>query len=319
MIPRKLSKRFFDNWTSLGSPDIGSSFIKSALVDDSYQLHEAQTNPTDITKLNQIVADLVNEHRPEQIGIAAGLAYSREKMLYYFDGDKRVDLLDASQAHLYIDSEAAALALNLSLSTRFIQPPVKDPNKNLNQALVYLGNGFQFVPCTNTDRGCLPGFALGSLMPAAGKVLSGELRNRIAKVADVPESELRMTHLLSSRGLRYIHEAVTGRTETAHDIIDGENQETFLEYSKILGRALQTMVTGSSVWGGLVLGGNFASAISNSLNDEAITETFNDVGRIFQHALASIPISVIEDRYATNKAIAYGIRNNIETSVYAFE
>jgi glucokinase len=299
--------------------DIGSSFIKSALVDDAYQVHEAQTNPTDFTKLNQIVAGLVHEHRPDEIGIAAGLPYSHEKMLYQFDGDKRVDLLDASQAFLYIDSEAAGLALNLGLNTRFIQPPTSDVNKNSNQALVYLGTGFQFVPCTHTDSKYLPGFALGSLMPASGKVLSGELRNIVAKIADVPESQLRMSHLLSSRGLRFIHQAITGRTETAYDIIDGENQETFLEYSKILGRALQTMVTGSPVWGGLVLGGTFASVISGKLDDEAIMETFNDVGRTFQSALASIPISVIEDRYATNKAIAFGIRNSIETSVYAFE
>ena len=34
-------------------------------------------------------------------------------------------------------------------------------------------------------------------------------------------------------------------------------------------------------------------------------------------AMESIPISIIEDRYATNKAIAYGIANSIETTVYA--
>lgn len=82
---------------------------------------------------------------------------------------------------------------------------------------------------------------------------------------------------------------------------------------------MQTMVTGNSVWGGLVLGGTFAIVISSKLNDEANIETFNDVGRIFQPTSASVPISVIEDKYATNKAVAFGIRNNIETSVWAFE
>jgi glucokinase len=298
--------------------DIGSTQTKIALVDHDYELSNSKTIQTDYATLNQLVVDLVELHEPEEIGIATGLAYSTDHMLYWVESNKRVNLYDASNAYLYNDAEAAALGLNLTLSKKIIQAADgTDNSRQIDQALVYLGTGFQFVPSVFTNGRLLPKYTLGCLMHAAGNVVHGNKRMLLAKHLNVAEYELRMSHLLSSRGLSAIHRMISGRNETPYEIIENGYPDTFLEYSIILGRALLAMVTGCSVWGGLSIGGTFASAISGKIKTEAVLESFTDIGDIFRSAIESIPISIIEDRYATNKAIAYGIDNNIETAVYA--
>ena len=137
-------------------------------------------------------------------------------------------------------------------------------------------------------------------------------------------SKLRWTNVLAGKGLETLYKAIKGYDIDggAEAIIDGGKQEfgdIFMEYSKIMGRALQQIAAQAGSWDGLYLGGNFSIAVAPNLDKDSLVKEFypgdNPVVRI---PFSRIPIKVITEDRATNKGALFGLLRNLPTSVNVF-
>lgn len=307
-----------------------SNILKICTVDDSYTIREQRLEPVPRERLQDKFIEVVNQSGLEKLAIAATWFISEDNTEGFIekDGKKEVyintkkikECSSAKNIIMYNDAEATALALNLDMKLRVIQ----QGNRHLPdcKTLVYLGTGFQMVRnyYFENDKEYLPqlgGGLMASVPLSIRKILSWELLDRIVEEVGIGSmARLRHTHLLSARGLQYIHTADTGEKKEASQLIEeGEkHRETFILYSQILGTCLQNFASTAGLDQALYIGGTFAAAVAPCLDYDAIRESFAIGEHVIRYAYDDIPIYLIEEPFAGNLGAAYGLNRDIEST-----
>ncbi|MDO8656019.1 MAG: glucokinase [Nanoarchaeota archaeon] len=311
-----------------------SNIVKIAAVDNSYRLQDTHLEPVAPENLQEKIIQEVQHSRLEKLAISSTWFVSEDGSQGFIEKDgrkvayidlpeiqKRTGLVESAIA-IYNDAEATALALNVPHHKRIIQEGNVGLHDAETKTLIYLGTGFQLVRNQyhfDIER-YLPDYG-GGLMAAVPvsllEIVNSDFLKKIADISGVGEvAKLRHTHLLSARGLGHIHTALTEEKKDAKTIIDekDQHQQTFMTYSKILGRCLQNFASTAGFDQALYIGGTFAAAIAPHLDHQALRESFAVPHHLTRKAYKQIPIIVIDEPFAGNLGAAYGLREEIETS-----
>lgn len=309
-----------------------SNVLKIASVDDSYQLKDTHLEPTAPENLQGKIIQEVQRSGLERLAISStwfisedgkqGFIEKEGEKVIYIDLDEiqqRTGLVE-SAIGIYNDAEATALAFNVPHREIIIQKGNwLEPE---TKTLVYLGTGFQLERCLyHYDvKRYLPNHG-GGLMAAVPvsvlEIVSLDFLKKIADISGVGEmAKLRHTHLLSARGLGYIHTALTEEKKEASILIEEAtaHRETFELYSKILGRCLQNFASDNGFDQALYIGGTFATVIAAHLDHQALKESFAVSHPLIRKSYEEIPIIVLDEPFAGNLGAAYGLRNDVGTA-----
>ncbi len=310
-----------------------SNIIKIATVDDSYQLHDTHQEPVTPENLQGKIIQEVLRSELEELAISStwfisedgkqGFIEKEGKKTVYIDLDEiqRRTGLAESAIDIYNDAEATALALNVPHQEKIIQKKEDWPEAEI-KTLVYLGTGFQLERCPYhyDERKYLPHHG-GGLMVAVPvsllEIVPFDFLEKIANISGAGEvAKLRHTHLLSARGLSYIHAALTAEKKEASALIAeaAAHQETFALYSKILGRCLQNFASDNGFDQTLYIGGTFGAIIAAHLDHQALKESFATSHPLLRKSYEEIPILVLDEPFAGNLGAAYGLRNDVGTA-----
>src|SRR3989338_8948140 len=212
-----------------------SNLLKIAVVDDSYRLQDLHQEPIAPENLQGKIIQEVKRSELERLAISStwflfedgleGFIEKEGKKVSYINLPQIVKETGLREFAMYNDAEATALALNVPHQEKVIQ--AGHPGKADTKTLAYLGTGFQLVRSQyHCDQKCyLPEYG-GGLMAAIpmnllDQLVSFEFLNEVAEKAGLSNvSKLRYTHLLSARGLSYIHAALTEEQKDAPTIIE---------------------------------------------------------------------------------------------------
>ena len=311
-----------------------SNIVKIAIVDSSYQLQDTHLEPVAPENLQGKIIQEVQRSGLEQLAISSTWFISEDGKQGFIEKDGRkkvyIDLneiqertgLVESAIAIYNDAEATALALNVPHQKRIIQEGGIDLHDTEIKTLIYLGTGFQMERCFyhyDVER-YLPNHGGGLMASIPVNLLEIVSTDFLKKIADISEiggiAKLRHTHLLSARGLGHIHTALTEEKKDAKTIIDekDQHQQTFMTYSKILGRCLQNFASTVGFDQALYIGGTFATAIAPHLDQQALQEAFAVPQHLTRKMYEQIPILVLDEPFAGNLGAAYGLREGIETT-----
>ena len=321
-----------------------SNRLKIAVVDDSYRLLDTHQEHIAPENLQGKIIQEVKRSELERLAIASTWFLSENGLEGFVEKEgKKVSYINLPEIFketketglrefaMYNDAEATALALNVPHQEKVIQ--AGHPEEAEIKTLVYLGTGFQLVRSQyhHDLKRYLPEYG-GGLMAAVpmnllDNLVSFEFLNEVAEKAGLKSmSQLRHTHLLSVRGLSYIHAAAsplvdegTKEQKDAATLISekeqqGRHQRTFTTYSTILGRCLQNFASTAGFNQALYLGGTFATAIAPHLDQQALREAFAVPQHLTRKAYEEIPIIVLDEPFAGNLGAAYGLQNEIGTS-----
>ncbi len=318
-----------------------SNRLKIAQVNDAYRLVDQHQEHILPERLQDKIIQEAKRSDSEELALSSTWFISEDGKQGFIEKEGRketyldLERIKASSpvktAFMYNDAEATALALNLSLTERVIQPGnIREPD---TKTLVYLGTGFQMLRSYfYEDKGYLPEYGGGLMASLPVSVLSAapldfpgcDFLEKLRLHSGLDSiSELRHTHLLSARGLSNIHAiyADYGEEKSAQAIIDehqkepGKHKKTFERYSYLLGACLHNFASTAGFNQAIYVGGAFAAAVAPHLNHESLLEGYEHFDEhLTRHAYREIPISVIEEPFAGNLGAAYGLRKNIKTT-----